>query len=735
MLNVPTDRLPRPAEPATPTSRFDGIVRLAAAGVGLVVDCRGPSLPRVLHWGADLGSPVADELAALAQARRPVVVPNVPDVPAAVAVLPEHAGGWLGLPGLRGHRDGRDWSTQFAVEAVECKAAVSGGTLRVRAVDAVAALELRLDLELTPAGLIRMGVSLRNSGDDVYVLDGLVVALPLPDIATELLELTGRWGRERSPQRRPFPVSTHIRDSRRGRTGSDSTLLLVAGEAGFGFRHGRVWGAHVAWSGNHRTYAERLPSGEAVIGGGELLLSGEVRLAPGESYEAPVVHAGYGVGLDELAHRFTSYVRSRPGHPSTPRPVVLNTWEAVYFDQNIDRLRGLADLGAQVGAELFVLDDGWFHGRRDDTSSLGDWFVDAGRWPAGLHPIVEHVRSVGMRLGLWVEPEMVSPDSDLARAHPDWILTAGGRRPPLVRNQAVLDLTRPEVSAYLLDRLDALIVEYALDYLKWDHNRDLIDAGSAAGTAAVHAQTLAVYALLDTLRARHPGLEIESCSSGGARVDLGILARTDRVWASDCIDPVERQTIQRWTGLLLPPELIGSHVGAPRNHTTGRRHDLSFRAGTALFGHFGIEWDLAGADEAELEELTAWVQLYKHHRHWLHRGRVVRADTADASTLIHGIVADDGDQALYAVVQMSSSVTTTPGRIRLPGLAPDTRFTISRTGPGPGPATTALVPVRWPETGTTVSGRFLAEVGLQAPPLNPEQLLLLQVRKHRSEER
>ena len=274
-----------------------------------------------------------------------------------------------------------------------------------------------------------------------------------------------------------------------------------------------------------------------------------------------------------------------------------------------------------------------------------------------------------------------------------------------------------------------------MDYLKWDHNRDLIDAGTLAGTAAVHAQTLAVYALLDALRVRHPGLEIESCSSGGARVDLGILARTDRVWASDCIDALERQTIQRWTGLLLPPELIGAHVGAPRNHTTGRRHDLSFRAGTALFGHFGIEWDLASADEAELEELTAWVRLYKHHRHWMHRGRVVRADTPDSATLIHGIVAENGDQALFAVVQMSSSVTTTPGRTRLPGLAADTHFTVSRTGPGQGPATTALAPVLWPATGTTVSGRFLAEVGLRTPPLNPEQLLLLQVRKQRPEEK
>jgi alpha-galactosidase len=719
-----------PPEDRVPLRGRGRLVQLRAAGVGLVLDCRGPGLPVILHWGADPGVLNDAELADLALAARPALVPNSLDDPHPVAVVPEHSGGWMGLPGLQGHRSGRDWSTRFTVDTVEgMTAGDDGGTLRVMASDSVAALELRLDLELTGSGLVRAGATVRNRGTDDYTLDGLVLALPLPDTATELLELTGRWGRERSPQRRPFGVSSHVRDSRRGRTGSDSTLLLVAGEAGFGFGSGQVWGVHVGWSGNHRTHAERLPSGEAVIGGGELLLSGEIRLGPGESYPTPVVHAAHGTGLDELAHRFTSYLRARPEHPRGPRPVVLNTWEAVYFDQSLERLTELAELGAKVGAELFVLDDGWFLGRRDDTRGLGDWFVDPVVWPQGLHPVAERVRALGMRLGLWVEPEMVSPDSDLARAHPDWILATGDRRPPLVRGQLVLDLTRPEVHGYLLERLDALVSEYNLDYLKWDHNRDLVDAGSSGGAAAVHAQTLAVYALLDALRQRHPGLEIESCSSGGARVDLGVLARTDRVWASDCIDALERQAIQRWTGLLLPPELIGSHVGAPRSHTTGRRHDLSFRAGTALFGHFGIEWDLSAADATELADLAEWVSFYREHRDWLHRGRVVRADGPDPATLVHGIVADDGHRALFAVVQLASSVTVAPGRIRLPGLPADARFTVRPATPGGTPTTTALRPVPWLSTGVTLSGRVLAEIGLQAPPLQPEQLLLLDVQR------
>ncbi|HST82936.1 MAG TPA: alpha-galactosidase [Kineosporiaceae bacterium] len=720
-----------PPEHQVPFNAKGSLVQLRSAEVALLVDCRGSGLPVILHWGADPGVLDDAELTALALVARPAVVPNALDEPHPVAVLPEHSGGWMGLPGLQGHRSGRDWSTQFTVDGVECVTAPEGGgALRVTASDSAAALELRLDLELTPSGLVRVEATVHNCGTDDYTLDGLVLALPLPDTATELLELTGRWGRERSPQRRPFGVSTHVRDSRRGRTGSDSTLLLVAGEAGFGFRSGQVWGVHVGWSGNHRTYAERLPSGEAVIGGGELLLSGEIRLGPGESYSTPVVHAVHGTGLDDLSHRFASYLRARPGHPSGPRPVIMNTWEAVYFDQNLERLAELAELGAKIGAELFVLDDGWFLGRRDDTRGLGDWFVDPDVWPQGLHLVVERVRALGMRFGLWVEPEMVNPDSDLARAHPDWILATGDRRPPLVRGQLVLDLTRPEAFEYLLERLDALVTEYHLDYLKWDHNRDLVDAGaSVGGGAAVHAQTLAVYALLDTLRQRHPGLEIESCSSGGARVDLGVLARTDRVWASDCIDALERQAIQRWTGLLLPPELIGSHVGAPRSHTTGRRHDLSFRAGTALFGHFGIEWDLSAADQTELADLAEWVAFYRRHRDWLHRGRVVRVDSPDPATLVHGIVADDGHRALFAVVQLASSVTVAASRIRLPGLSPEARFTVRPATPGGTPATTALRPVPWLATGVTLSGRALAEIGLQAPPLQPEQLLLLDVQQ------
>lgn len=264
----------------------------------------------------------------------------------------------------------------------------------------------------------------------------------------------------------------------------------------------------------------------------------------------------------------------------------------------------------------------------------------------------------------------------------------GHRRPHPAdrRSQQVLDLTHTEAYAYILERLDDLLTEYDIAYLKWDHNRELVDAGhSPDGEPAVHTQTLAVYALLDELRARHPRLEIESCSSGGGRVDLAILERTDRVWASDCNDALERQSINRWTGLLLPPELVGSHIGAARSHTTGRTHDLAFRAGTALFGHLGIEWDLTRANESERAELTRWVALHKQLRDLLHTGRVVRVDHPDPALSAHGVVSRDRTEAVFALTALATPVAAHPGTLRLPGLDPNATYRLRPLPPATRP--------------------------------------------------
>ncbi|MFI6128446.1 alpha-galactosidase [Micromonospora sp. NPDC051141] len=735
------------------------IVHLRRAGTSLVLDARGPGLPRVVHWGADLGPLSAEELPALVDVTVPPVVPSSFDAPTVLSLLPEASAGWGGRPGLAGHRDGRDWSTAFRQTGLDVHdepvppsppaagqerlggapspapgvnrgPVPSGGRVVVRAADPGAGLSLTIEITLDAAGVLTLRHRLRNDGDGRYELRELTPVLPVPAVATELLDLTGRWCRERAPQRHPWPMGAWVREGRHGRTGHDATLLLVAGVPGFDFGHGEVWAVHTAWSGDHVTVAERRPTGEATLGGGELLAPGEIVLAPGEEYATPLLYAVRSAdGLDGLSHALHTHLRARPGHPRTPRPVTLNVWEAVYFDHDLNRLRALADRAAEVGVERFVLDDGWFRGRRHDLAGLGDWWVDEQVWPDGLQPLIDHVRGHGMQFGLWVEPEMVNPDSDLFRAHPDWVLQTPGRLPPAWRHQQVLDLAHPDAYAYLRDRLDAVLNGHdGIAYLKWDHNRDLTEAGHG-GRPGVHGQTVAVYRLLDELRARHPGLEIESCSSGGARVDLEILRHTDRVWASDCNDALERLSIQRWTGLLLPPELIGTHIGPDRSHTTHRVHDLGFRAVTALFGHHGIEWDIAAIDAPTRAELAAWVALHKRLRPLLHGGRVVRVDHPDPAVQAHGVVAHDRSRAVYAVSRVATSVAQVPGAVRLPGLDPTRRYLVRLPAGVPEPALLELAPPGWLASGAgvTLPGSVLGTVGLHLPALHPEQALLLEV--------
>ncbi|MBV9204310.1 MAG: alpha-galactosidase, partial [Actinobacteria bacterium] len=462
---------------------------------------------------------------------------------------------------------------------------------------------------------------------------------------------------------------------------------------------------------------ERMRPGATTIGGGELLLPGEIALAEGESYATPWVYlAATRSGLDGLAAQFHGYLRSLPAHPGSSRPVNLNVWEAVYFRHDFTKLAALADIAADAGVERYVLDDGWFTGRRSDRAGLGDWQVDEYVWPGGLHRLAKYVRARGMQFGLWIEPEMVNPDSELYRAHPDWILAAGQRRPPLQRHQLVLDLTRPEVSRYLLERISALISEYEVSYVKWDCNRDIIDAGSRAraGAPVAHEQALAVYALLDELRRRHPGVEWESCAAGGGRVDLGILERVQRIWTSDMTDALARQAIQRWTGQLVPPEYLGAHISAPFSHQTGRHMPLSLRCATALFGHFGIEWDLTAASDEDLAELAAWIGLYKQHRALLHAGRVVRLDTPDDTAWMYGVVAADASAALMSYVQLDEPVEDQPAALRVPGLDPRRRYRVTDVTPGPRrPRRIGLSEAQVFDV--QVSGAALAEIGLAIP--------------------
>lgn len=348
---------------------------------------------------------------------------------------------------------------------------------------------------------------------------------------------------------------------------------------------------------------------------------------------------------------------------------------------------------------------------------------------------------------------MVNLDSDVARAHPEWIMAARDELPVESRYQHVLNLAVPGAYDHVKGQLSAILDEYAISYIKWDHNRDLIDAGdrTRGGRPVVSAQTRAFYRLLRELREAHPGLEIESCSSGGGRVDLAVAALTDRVWVSDNSDPHDRQTMARWTAQLLPPEYLGAHIAAPVSHTTGRTMPLSFRAGTAVFGHFGIEWDLGQASPADLQAIEEWIALYKASRGMLLGGDIVRIDTPEPEVVAHGVVAPDRSAALFSVAVLDSVHPDPATRLRLRGLEASTRYAVEPLVIGQVPsgllppawwgeasdaathlraeygAHDARTGVTWP--GATFTGASLQETGVASPRLHPDNLVLYRLRR------
>ncbi|UKA64581.1 alpha-galactosidase [Arthrobacter sp. FW306-04-A] len=698
---------------------------LRSGGTSVVV-ATGDRLPRILHWGDDLGDLDAAELEVIVHSSLPAIGDSAVTYPQPVPVLAQLAEGWLGRPGLVGDSSGRRWATRFQTSAAEVQDTDDGVALRLDAVDPECALALRIEIEvLRASGLVRQRAQLRNDGTDRFRVDGIELALPVPAEADELLDLTGRWSLERVPQRQPFNVGEWARSSRGGKPGLEHTLLLAAGTRGFGFRSGRVWATHLAWSGNQSLTAERTSADTRRLAVREELASGEVELERGDEYMTPWQYGSWGDGLDDLSARFHRHLRASPAYPSTPRPVVLNTWEAVYFQQDLETLMALAVAGAAIGTERFVVDDGWFLGRRDDTSSLGDWEVDPDVWPTGLEPLVARVREVGMDFGLWFEPEMVNLDSRLAREHPEWVFDAGHGPGLPSRHQHVLDLGHPEAYDYLLDRMSTLIGELDIDYVKWDHNRYLLDAGHGPeGRPGIREQTLAAYRLMSELAARHPGLEIESCASGGGRIDLGVLEHSQRVWPSDCNDPHERLEIQRWTGLVVPPELQGTHIGAQESHTTHRVHPLSYRAEKAIWGHMGVEVNLLTADEGTKAELASWIAFHKENRQLLHTGTSVHADTGNDAVRLEGVVATDRKDALFAFSLTERPRTWPVGRLTLPGLDDAVPYRVTTVFPGdvpPGPQPP------WLADGAVLSGRTLRLVGLEMPSLDPDRSVLFSV--------
>jgi alpha-galactosidase len=698
-------------------------LRLDGAGRTLVLDARAPRSVRLVYLGPAL--PSGSDLPALADACAAGPRESQPDDDQGLTLLPETGWGFAGEPAIL--LDGGP--TRF--ELTGCEATADGIALRFT--DAQAALGARLRWRFTASGLLSADAEIVNHGSEPARLHWLAaLALPLPGWAAEVRQVHGRWSGEFQSARTPLATGKLEKVNRTGRSGFDGAHYLLACEPHAAEEHGRIVAAHLAWSGNARSFVEALPSGDRQLQIGEWLAPGEIELAPNERYATPeALVAVSDSGLNGVRRAFHSELRSRraaAGVGEGPRKVHFNSWEAVYFTFDEERLVALAESAAVLGAERFVLDDGWFRGRRDDSRALGDWTVDPERFPAGLGPLINRVAALGMDFGLWVEPEMVSPDSDLYRAHPDWCLHAPGRPRPTQRQQLVLDLTRGEVRDHLFDLLDRLLREHAIAYLKWDHNRDLFPAAGTAGPAA-HAQTLGYYALLDRLRSAHPGVEIESCASGGARIDFAVAARAARVWASDNTDAVERLRIHRAMSHFYPPELIGAHFGAAPNPTTSRRLGIGFRVRVATFAHLGIEADPAKLGPSERERLAEHIALYKRYRDLLHRGEQLFVDCDDPGVTAQIVIAADRGEALALIARVDQAVAAASPPIRLPGLDADATYRITLVEPWPQPAARQLgQPAFW-RSRPVLDGETLMRSGLRVPVVHPETAWLVHLER------
>lgn len=695
--------------------------RLDGGGESLVFLTTEAGGPRLAYWGRDLGP--ADPIPALARLSIRAIPHGMLDGGERLNWLPEAGQGFTGHPALLAHRNGAEVVSQMTVRDAD----LTPGAATLMLEDTAAGIELTLSLTLEAAtGVLTSRASLRNTGSEPLTLDWLAAgAFESPH--ADLLLFDGRWTREFAPIRQTLSTGLIAKENRSGRTSHYAPPFAVVGEAGFNEMRGEAFALHLAWSGDHRIFAERLRDGRIQLQAGELLHPGEVILEQGESYQTPALYmARSQSGLNGISDRLHPFVRDviLAGRlRGKTRPVHYNGWEAIYFHHDLATLKGLADLAAQAGAERYVLDDGWFKGRPDDRSGLGDWTVDRAKYPQGLTPLIDHVRDLGMDFGLWVEPEMANADSDLLRGHPDWILGDPGREQPLGRGQYVLNLTRPEVAENIYGQLDALLRENAIGYLKWDMNRDLTHALSG-GRAAVHNQTLAVYALMDRLRAAHPGVEIESCSSGGGRADYEILKRTDRIWTSDCNDPIERQAIQRGFSIFFPPEVMGAHVGAAASHTTARTASLDLRAMTALAGHMGIEADLRAFTPEDRETLAAAIALHKTLRADLHAGRTLRLEHPDC--LAFANVGVGGVLVSAAQVETSRAAALAP--LRVVGLEPRADYEVVMINPPERPF--AVMKRRIPLVkgdALVASGAMLAQTGIPLPVMRAGEIAVFRL--------
>jgi len=558
--------------------------------------------------------------------------------------------------------------------------------LKIRLKDELYPFYVTLFYRLTPEhDIIERWVELENACEHPVEVEKLAFAsLSLDAFHWEITHVSGGWCREFQIERHTLHTGRFVWGSQAIITGLSTNPFFLLNQSGGATESvGEVLFGALAYSGNWEISAEVQERGGLRLSGGYHSLDFRMSLAPGEKHRTPAMvwgrSSGGWSGASQQLHAWAQdYVLPRPATHAPYLPVLYNSWEVAYFNIKEEEQMALARKAAEVGVEMFCIDDGWFGGRRDSKAGLGDWVVSKDILPRGLQPLIAEVHQLGMSFGLWVEPEMVNQDSDLYRAHPDWVLHFPGRARSEYRNQKLLDFGRPEVVAHILEQLDRLLQENKIDFFKWDMNRYATEPGSAAGRDIWYRHVAGVYGIMDELRRRHPHLSIESCSSGGGRVDFGMMGRVEQFWASDNTDAKHRILIQEGYSMAYPVRTMECWVTHERNHQTLSFLPLSLRFDCAMRGALGIGTPLNKITPEELEEYRRRIAFYKKIRPVIQDGILHRLERAeDRGTSVWQYMEAGGQRAVLSLLAHHAAMLKTPPRLRLHGLIADACYRLT----------------------------------------------------------
>lgn len=535
---------------------------------------------------------------------------------------------------------------------------------------------------------IARSVKLVNEGEDPVTIEKIMSAsLDMDNREYDKLILYGSWARERYIDRTPVNYGVQSTSSLRGEPGHQEQPFMALLEKNATEDQGEVIGINLIYSGNCTTLADRNQFDSIRLMSGINPEGFSYILNPGESFQAPeavLVYSSEGIGgMSRTFHDLYRNHLIRGEYRDKKRPILINNWEATYFDFNTEKLLDIAREASKDGIEMLVMDDGWFGNRYDDNRALGDWFVNEEKLAGGLKYLVDEVNKLGMKFGIWFEPEMISPDSDLYRAHPDWAVQIPGREAGLARNQYVLDMTRKEIRDYIFERMAAVLHSANIEYVKWDMNRPLCDIGSASLPADrqgefFHRYVLGVYDLQERLITEFPHLLLENCSGGGARFDAGMLYYSPQIWCSDDTDAIERLTIQEGTALIYPLSAMGAHVSDCPNHTVGRETPFETRGYVALAGTFGYELDITKISKEDRAMIPEQIQMYHKYNDLVRTGDYYRIASYSKNRYYdcYMVVAKDKMEALVTYVQVMGRPNSHSRRILLKGLCPEKTYRI-----------------------------------------------------------